>query len=184
MTNVNRRETMSSRIIMSLFLASAMFGTAHFKRLAAAQASVKPTTATQPPGKNTPPPGPVLANPHYPFTVQDKIRKNPEKFTTESVEKGKSIYSSQCTMCHGATGNGRGDLATSLKLNLPDFTKSTALKGYTDGELFKILSVGNGMMPGQGQRLRDMQLWDLINFLRAMGGAVPAKSASSGRETR
>ena len=127
---------------------------------------------------------PVLANPHYPFTPQDKTLKNPEKLTATSVEAGKKLFVSQCAMCHGATGNGKGDLAVTLKLSLPDFTKAAALKGYTDGELFRILSVGNGVMPGQAKRLSDTHLWDIVNFLRAAGGAAPSASAASSGEKR
>lgn len=151
-----------------------------------ASALMAPAIGQQTPSPPTPKPaqgttGPVLANPHYPFTPADKVRKNPEKFTAASVEAGRRLFVSQCAMCHGIAGNGKGELAATLKLSLPDFTKPVALKGYTDGELFKILSVGNGMMPGQGQRLSETHLWDIVNFLRSLSATVPpASGAKSG----
>jgi mono/diheme cytochrome c family protein len=118
----------------------------------------------------------VPMNPHYGITAADKARKNPVNFTSQSVDKGKALYVSQCAMCHGVTGNGKGDLAGPLKLALPDFTKPATLKAYTDGELFKILSAGSGVMPAQAQRLSDTHLWDLVNYLRSLQGEVPAKA--------
>jgi mono/diheme cytochrome c family protein len=164
-----RRRTMRRSIVIMAFFASALMAAAIGQ-----QAPTPPAPANSTQGTT----GPVLANPHYPFTPADKVRKNPEKFTADSAEAGRKLFASQCAMCHGVTGNGKGDLATTLKLPLPDFTKPTVLKGYTDGELFKILNVGNGMMPGQGQRLSEKHLWDIVNFLREVGGGVPPSAGS------
>jgi mono/diheme cytochrome c family protein len=150
--------------IVILFFVSAIIATAIAQQAPPTSASSKPAATT---------PAPAQLNPPYGLTAQDKTRKNPEKFTADSVEKGKKLYASQCAMCHGVTGNGKGDLAAAMKLTLPDFTNPPSLAKYTDGELFKILSVGAGMMPGQGKRLSDTHLWDIVNFLRAVGGEVP-----------
>lgn len=87
--------------------------------------------------KETPPPAnaPTAASPH-PTTISDadKARKNPVKFTEVSVDRGKKIYGTQCALCHGEKGDGKGDLAADMKLNLPDFTKADTLKPRSDGE--------------------------------------------------
>ncbi|HEV2177563.1 MAG TPA: c-type cytochrome [Terriglobia bacterium] len=115
-------------------------------------------------------------NPHYAISAEDRARKNPVQFTDASVEKGKKLFLSQCAMCHGATGDGKGDLAKEMNVTLPDFTKPETLQKRTDGELFKILGLGNDVMPGQAKRMNDIQCWEIINFLRAASGAVPQKS--------
>jgi len=63
-----------------------------------------------------------------------------------------------------------------MKISPPDFTKPETLKDRTDGALFIILGVGSETMPGQGTRMRDKEKWDLVNYLRAVGGKVPEKS--------
>jgi mono/diheme cytochrome c family protein len=117
-----------------------------------------------------------VANPHYAITDEDRARKNPLDFTQITVERGKKIFESQCAMCHGENADGNGEVAQEMKLNLPDFTKPETLKGRTDGEVYKIISLGNPVMPAQDKRMRDLQLWELVNFLRATGGAVPGKT--------
>jgi mono/diheme cytochrome c family protein len=164
----------TDRLMIVALVASTLMAAAS----ASGQQAQKPaTTANSTPAVSAQP----TANP-YGITAADKARKNPVNFTTASVNKGKALYVSQCAMCHGGTGNGKGDLASSLKLTLPDMTKPATLKAYTDGELFKILSKGGGMMPGQSQRLSDTHLWDLVNFLRSLEGNVPLKAPQDAAE--
>ena len=44
----------------------------------------------------------------------------------------KQMYKFDCSMCHGENGNGKTDLATSMKLTLDDWTNPAALANKTD----------------------------------------------------
>jgi mono/diheme cytochrome c family protein len=94
------------------------------------------------------------------------------------VDRGKKVYLTQCALCHGEKGDGKGDLATDMKLTLPDFTKPDALAKRTDGELFAIIETAKDPMPSQKGRMSEQQLWNLVNYLRALSGKVPAKSTA------
>jgi cytochrome c len=122
------------------------------------------------------------ASPH-PATIsaEDKARKNPVKFTDVSVLRGKKIYNTQCALCHGEKGDGKGELAADMKLNVPDFTNPDTLKDRTDGEIFAIIGVGKDPMPGQAGRMTEPQRWNLVNYLRALSGKAPEKS--TGKES-
>ena len=100
---------------------------------------------------------------------EEKNRKNPIPSSPESAETGGKLFSSQCALCHGAKGDGKGDLAVDLKLAMPDFTAAEWQKKRTDGELNYIINTGHGRMPGQGTRLLEAQKWHLVNFLRTLG---------------
>ena len=125
--------------------------------------------------KETPPPAAgatateAQSAPH-PVTIssEDKARKNPIKFAEVSVDRGKKIYATQCALCHGDKGNGKGELASDMKLTLPDFTKPDTLKDRTDGELFTIIGAGQDPMPPQTGRMTDERRWNLVNYLRAL----------------
>lgn len=110
------------------------------------------------------------------ITPEEQARKNPIKFTEASVERGKGLYMTQCTMCHGKNGDGKGELATVMHLNIPDFTKPDTLAKRTDGGLAAIINKGSGTMPGEAKRLKEDQVWDLVNFLRTLQGEKPAGS--------
>jgi len=110
------------------------------------------------------------------ISPEDAARKNPTKFTTVSVERGKKVFMTQCAMCHGETGDGKGDMVAEMKINPPDFTKPETLKDRTDGELFAILGAGSEVMPSQGKRMSDDHKWNIVNFLRSLSGRVPEKA--------
>ena len=136
-----------------------------------------PSTQTEKPSTEAPP---AEAVPHpLVITPEEKARKNPTKFTDESVGRGKKLFATQCAMCHGKTGDGKGDLAMVMHVNPPDFTKPETLAKRTDGELYTIINKGSLGMPAEGDRLKEKQAWDLVNFLRTLQGEKPAKSAES-----
>lgn len=160
---------MSMRAItaVSLLVLAAMVNMAH------GQQTQKPTDNSRSASVTASPPP---LNPHYAITDEDRARKNSVRFTDVSVARGKKFFVSQCSMCHGVNADGKGDLAVEMNIVPPDFTKPETLKKRTDGELFKILSLGNAAMPGQDTRMSEIQRWQIINFLRAAGGAVPEKA--------
>lgn len=93
---------------------------------------------------------------------------NPVKPTPASQARAKQIYSYDCAMCHGDKGDGKGDVANDMKLNLRDYTRPDALKDMTDAQLFDIIKNGKGQMPGEGPRAKPDEVWNLIIYLRSM----------------
>ena len=119
------------------------------------------------------------SSPHnFVISPEDAAKKNPVRFSEASVDRGKKVFKTQCALCHGEKGDGKGDLATEMTLNLPDLTKPDALAKRTDGELFAIVGTGKDPMPSQKGRMTDQHLWNVVNYLRALGGKVPAKSTT------
>jgi mono/diheme cytochrome c family protein len=116
-------------------------------------------------------------SPHnYAISPEEAAKKNPIKFTDVSVERGKKVFKTQCALCHGEKGDGKGDLAKEMALTLPDFTKPDALAKRTDGELFAIIGTAKDPMPSQKGRMMEHHLWNLVNYLRALSGMVPVKA--------
>ncbi len=95
-------------------------------------------------------------------------KTNPIRPTAESLARGKKMYGYDCAMCHGDKGDGKGDMASDYK-NVTDFTNPDSLKNRTDGELFYIIRNGEGEnMPGEGDRAKDDQVWDMVNYIRSL----------------
>jgi mono/diheme cytochrome c family protein len=111
-------------------------------------------------------------------------RENPVKATEESLARGKKQYGYDCLMCHGKTGDGKGDVAADMKLKMHDETDPAVLKDRTDGELFYIIQKGKGDMPPEGSRVKDETIWDMVNYVRALAhkgeksAAAPADAPS------
>lgn len=92
---------------------------------------------------------------------------NPVTPTPESQARAKQIYGYDCEMCHGATGNGKGAVAVDMQLTTTNFTDPAALKNRTDGELFYIIKNGEGKMPGEGDRAKPDEMWNLVIYIRS-----------------
>jgi mono/diheme cytochrome c family protein len=103
----------------------------------------------------------------YKIPPEDAAKANPVKPTAESLAKGKKLYGFDCAMCHGANGDGKGDMATDMK-NVTDFTKPDALKDRTDGELFYVVRNGKGDMPPEGDRAKNDDIWNMVNYIRSL----------------
>jgi mono/diheme cytochrome c family protein len=80
-------------------------------------------------------------------------------------------------MCHGPEGDGKGELAVTMKLSPPDYRDEIAMKKFTDGELFSIITNGKGGMPPEGTRATAEQIWDLINYVRSFAQKRPSPAA-------
>ena len=104
----------------------------------------------------------------YTIPAEDAQRANPVKATEASVAAGRKYYSSQCAMCHGKDGDGKGDLAVQMEMKIPDYREPESLAKFTDGELFYILTKGMDKMPPEGDRTPDEKKWNAINFLRSL----------------
>ena len=120
---------------------------------------------------------------------------NPVKPTPESLAQGKKYYGYDCAMCHGANGNGKGEVAVDEKMTLGDFSDPATLKDKTDGELFYIIKNGKrsdaaGGRSGEAPRaLEHGQLHSLACEERVMrvwtfGAVFELQAARLGRDLK
>ena len=101
------------------------------------------------------------------MTPEDVAKKNPIPPTPESLAEARKMFGYNCAMCHGKTGDGKGDLAADMKLELRDWRDPASLEKLTDGELFWIISIGKGKMPGNGDRDPEKMRWKYVNLVRS-----------------
>jgi mono/diheme cytochrome c family protein len=93
---------------------------------------------------------------------------NPVKITPESLARGKKWWTLDCAMCHGASGDGKGETGKDMKLTLADFTDPATLKDRTDGEILYLIKNGYADMPPEGDRVKGDEGWDLVNYVRSL----------------
>lgn len=110
--------------------------------------------------------------PEYKIPPEAVKEANPVKLTPDSIARGKKQYGYDCAMCHGADGGGKGDIGD-FKVQPADYRDAKSLKDKTDGELFYIIKNGKGEMPAEGDRAKDNQVWDMVNYLRSLAKKEP-----------
>ncbi len=101
------------------------------------------------------------------MTPEDAAKKNPVPPTPEGLAGARKLFGYNCAMCHGISGDGKGDLAADMKLELRDWRDPSSLEKITDGELFWIVSNGKGKMPGEGDRTPEKTRWNFVNLVRS-----------------
>ena len=94
---------------------------------------------------------------------------NPVKPTPESQARAKSIYSIDCAICHGANGNGKGELVADMQLKMKDLTDPSVFSNKSDGEIFTVIKTGDDKlkMPAEGPRAKDAEIWNMVILLRS-----------------
>lgn len=92
---------------------------------------------------------------------------DPTTALRDSAARGGELYRVYCASCHGSSGMGDGPIA---KRGFPPppplpMGKSVQMK---DGQLFHILTYGQGSMPSMANQLSRNRRWDLVNFVRTL----------------
>ena len=109
----------------------------------------------------------------------DAARVNPVKSSAEGLAEARKVFGYDCDMCHGAKGDGKGDVVESMKLTLHDWRDPATLASLTDGEIFYIITKGKGKMMAEGDRVPEKLRWNLVNLVRAMAAKGEPKSAAA-----
>ena len=103
------------------------------------------------------------------------------------VHRGAQLFRLNCAGCHGATGRGDGLMARSLSPAPGEVVGTEANIARTDADLYKLLHDGgrafelSSTMPDFGDELGELELWDLVAFLRQGSYSVADFFPNAGR---
>jgi len=109
-------------------------------------------------------------------------RVNPVKSSAEGLAEARKVFGYDCEMCHGAKGDGKGEVVESMKLTMHDWREPATLANLTDGEIFYIITKGRGKMMAEGDRVPEKLRWNLVNLVRSLA-AKPAEQKSASAAT-
>ena len=94
---------------------------------------------------------------------------NPIEADEVSIERGRILFSVNCTQCHGPNGEGNGPIAPFLVTKKPANLTSQVTQEKSDGTLFLTISGGvPGAMPALNENLYVRERWDIVNYLREL----------------
>ena len=99
-----------------------------------------------------------------------------ERFSA-SIERGSNVYRTFCISCHGPNGAGDGPV-TQRGFPPPPSMLTGKSPQMKDGQLFHILTYGQGSMaPFAAQLSRDLR-WDVINYVRDLQSKAALPTAA------
>jgi len=96
-------------------------------------------------------------------------RPNPVPANANTIALGQKLYVSNCMICHGQTGRGDGPGAAALEKKPADLG-ARIKAGETDGELFWKITEGRSPMLSWKGSLTEIQRWELVNYIKTLGG--------------
>ncbi|MGA7246064.1 MAG: cytochrome c [Terracidiphilus sp.] len=122
----------------------------------------------------------VLASASAPARPPQDATQAPaaKKIGPESLAKAKKMYEMDCALCHGATGDGKTDLAKDMQLTLLDWTDPKSLSTMSDQALFEAIRKGKGKMPPEDEgRAKNEEVRNLVIYIRKFAKDQPAAAA-------
>lgn len=98
-----------------------------------------------------------------------KGNKNPFEGKTEDeiLNTGIKYYTIHCAICHGANGEGgeKNSIGEKMALKPPSLI-SDKIKGWTDGQIYHVITVGQGMMGPYAAHIPEKHRWQVVNYIR------------------
>lgn len=85
----------------------------------------------------------------------------------EALARGARLYAIYCVNCHDAGGGGRGPIVQRGMFPPPSLHAVRALE-LPDGELFHILTFGQGNMASHAAQLSREERWQVILYVRQL----------------
>lgn len=93
-------------------------------------------------------------------------KENPVKPTPEVLAAAKKIFGYDCAMCHGESGDGKGELVESMSLKMKDWHDPSVLNGLSDSDIYDLIVKGKDKMVGEADRLAPAKVWGLVDYVR------------------
>lgn len=112
----------------------------------------------------------------YPFEGSPDDLKggwtNPMEKTRANYERGENQYQTFCSPCHGVAGEGNGNIVGGYpRFTVPMFNFSLVspkIKGWSDGQIFHMITKGRGQMPNYAYQIPREDRWKIVMYLRKL----------------
>lgn len=96
-----------------------------------------------------------------------KADKNPlaGNITDEVLLTGQKYYEINCMVCHGQKGQGDGPVGLKMP-NKPPAVVSEKIRGWADGQIYQVITVGQGLMGPYASHIPQKYRWQVVNYIR------------------
>ncbi len=104
------------------------------------------------------------------FTASSQ-NKNPlaGDFSESTIGVGLKYYQTNCMICHGTHGEGGEKTSVGAKMALkPPPLVSAKIVKWSDGEIFHVITMGQGLMGPYASHIPLQYRWQVVNYVRQL----------------
>jgi mono/diheme cytochrome c family protein len=96
-----------------------------------------------------------------------KADKNPlaGQMTDEVLLTGQKYFETNCMVCHGQHADGKGPVGEKMPNHPPALT-SDKIKGWADGQIYQVITMGQGTMGPYASHVPQKYRWQVVNYIR------------------
>lgn len=103
-----------------------------------------------------------------PAAAEKQVNPHAGDMSPEILNVGHKYFDIYCSICHGVTGEGNGNVAVMMDAK-PRNLISAEAKAYTDGRIFHAMSAGRGVMRPYISQIPDPEIrWKIVNYVRSL----------------
>jgi mono/diheme cytochrome c family protein len=119
----------------------------------------------------------VLGVPLYVDGIEDGgfAERFPLPVTNALLERGRIEFGIVCATCHGVLGDGNSPVAAKMQLRKPPSLLTSDIASFPPGRLYRVITVGYGLMPANDYQLGVEQRWAVVAYLKALERSQTAK---------
>jgi mono/diheme cytochrome c family protein len=97
---------------------------------------------------------------------------NPLPASADVLARGQRVFAAFCSHCHGQQGQADGTVQPSFPA--PPSLLANHARQLADGQIFHVLSRGQGLMPALAAQLRPSDRWSAVHHVRRLqAGGTP-----------
>ncbi len=119
-----------------------------------------------------------LRNPWYAgWTAETALKAQP--IDAARRQRGGVVFTNYCQVCHGPLGQGNGPMTQGGGFPPPASLQAERAVQMKDGQLFHVLTYGQGNMPSFSAQLSRDDRWNVIQHIRMLQGPYAPGTGSS-----
>jgi mono/diheme cytochrome c family protein len=128
----------------------------------------------------------VLGAPLYVDGVEDGrfAERFPLPVTSALLETGRIEFGIVCATCHGVLGDGNSPVAAKMQLRRPPSLLTPDIASFPPGRVYRVVTVGYGLMPANDYQLGVEQRWAVVAYLKALERSQTTKFADLATDVR
>ena len=93
----------------------------------------------------------------------------PGDFSETALKPGLKYFVTNCAVCHGESGEGGEKLPVGEKMALkPPALTSAKINAWTDGQIYHVITVGQGLMGPYASHIPQKYRWQVVNYIRTL----------------